>query len=513
MRRSLALLIPLGLLAGTLGAGADPTFDPQRTQRVLQSNAGGTNANGDEFGAAVAGGDLDGDGYDELAVGAPSDGGVGTLFVFPGSASGLMAGLHRFESNAQRAGVPSPEVVGDSFGGALVLGNFDADPQAELVVGAPGRAGGAGAVFVFQGDAGQGLLGSSGVWFDSSQLGCGAVTAGDSFGAALAAGDFNGDSYDDLAIGAPGASSGAGKICVVPGNFGGLADGTGAAYFQNTNDYTASFIEAGDRFGAALAAGHFGSDAFADLVIGAPGEAPGTSPAGGEVEVWFGKDAITIGDFFASGVAFIESDVSPQFVEAGDSFGHALAAPAVAGVSDQLFVGAPGDLGGLAASFYFGPGGPSPGFTWNQSYLCCVGPSEVSENGDGYGVALEATDIDGNGSDELVVGVSSEDAAAGMIMLYSDVSLAGFALARSYRIADLLPSNGVSHAGSYFGEALASGDFNGDGRSEVAVGAPVEHIGGISAGAVYVVPEPAGSALGAVATLAIAALGAGSRRT
>jgi hypothetical protein len=517
MPRSLALLVPLALLAGALDVNAaGPSFDPERTQRLVQSDAGGTNASGDEFGAALAGGDLDGDGYDDLVVGAPSDGGVGTLFVFPGSANGFATGIHRFESDAERAGVPSPEVVGDFFGAALVLGNFDADLELELVAGAPGRAGGAGAVFVFQGVAAQGILGS-GIWFDSSQLSCGAATAGEGFGSALAAGDFNGDGYDDLAIGAPGASSDAGKICIVPGNFVGLSDGTGAAYFQNTPDDTPSFVEAGDRFGQALAVGHFTDDAFADLVIGAPGEAPGADPAGGSVAVWFGKDTTALGDSFGSGMAFLESDAPGLVVEAGDSFGRALATVAIAGSADRLFIGAPGDPGGLgaglAASFHFSSGmGPLPGFTLSQTYLCCEGPSEVSEDGDGYGAELEAVDLDGDGYDELVAGVPNEDAAAGMVMLYSGESLAGFALARSYRIVDLFLDNGVSHAGSYFGEALASGDFDGDGLGEVAIGAPVDDVGAVAAGSVYVVPEPIGSALGSAAAFALALLGGRQRR-
>ena len=117
MRRAAALLAPLVLLAGALHAGADVRFDPQRTQRLTQANAGGVDENGDEFGAELASGDLDGDGYDDLVVGAPSDGGVGTIFVFPGSATGLGPGFHRFESDGERAGVPSPEIVGDFFGG------------------------------------------------------------------------------------------------------------------------------------------------------------------------------------------------------------------------------------------------------------------------------------------------------------------------------------------------------------------------------------------------------------
>src|SRR5215813_12526784 len=70
---------------------------------VSAANAGGVNDAGDDFGAATAVGDFNGDGFGDVAVGAPQDavGGVrsGAVFVFPGSASGIGAGIRLTQSN------------------------------------------------------------------------------------------------------------------------------------------------------------------------------------------------------------------------------------------------------------------------------------------------------------------------------------------------------------------------------------------------------------------------------
>lgn len=98
----------------------------------------------------------------------------------------------------------------------------------------------------------------------------GSVSAGALFGHALAAGDFDGDGFDDLAIGAPGEDvSGhdhAGAVFVLRGSASGLLEGA---------------AHKGDWFGHALAAGDFDGDGEHDLAIGAPG-ADLPSPGGGE---------------------------------------------------------------------------------------------------------------------------------------------------------------------------------------------------------------------------------------
>ena len=130
-------------------------------------------------------------------------------------------------------------------------------------------------MFVFRGSA-DGLKARQSL----TQKGFGHNEAGDHFGHALTAGDYNGDGRDELAVGAPGKTVGgnpdAGTVFVFRGDL------TSLVSLQALTQSGLGANEADDRFGSTLSSGNYVGDFREDLAIGTPGEAPGSDdPSGG----------------------------------------------------------------------------------------------------------------------------------------------------------------------------------------------------------------------------------------
>ncbi len=233
---------------------------------------------------ALAAGDVDNDGDDDLAVGLPFSnlnsgtavpgidaGRVGILLGTPASGLSTVG----FRTLTQATGTGESVEALNQFGAALAMGDFDADGRADLAVGVPRDDRGVvvdeGSVRVFRSaETFQSL------WTESILAQPRDVA--DIMGSSLAAADFNGDGFGDLAIGTPGdfvdASTGdtAGSVTVLHGGMAGLstANGPGARQFVQGN--TLGTSRSNERFGAALSAGNVGRSTHADLVVGSPGE-------------------------------------------------------------------------------------------------------------------------------------------------------------------------------------------------------------------------------------------------
>ncbi|MFG2606614.1 hypothetical protein ACGFT2_24120 [Streptomyces sp. NPDC048514] len=150
---------PAGAKGGkvTVVYGGPAGRDTSRAPLVLgQDTAGvpGAAEPGDAFGSSVSLGDVDGDGFKDLAIGAPGeDNGAGSVTLLRGSASGLTTkGAVSYTQNT--AGVPGAAEQGDRFGARVLLADHSGDHRAELTVAGPGENAGDGAVWSLRGAAG-----------------------------------------------------------------------------------------------------------------------------------------------------------------------------------------------------------------------------------------------------------------------------------------------------------------------------------------------------------------------
>lgn len=203
-------LLPLAPLAAQLtGLGAT---------LFTECAAPGDCGEDDVFGSALAVGDFDADGYDDLAVGVPWEavGAVedaGAVNVLYGTSTGLLATGSQF-LHQNTSGVPGGPETGDRFGWSLASGDFDDDGFTDLAVGAPYEDVGVtddGAVWILRGTLG-GVTGSGSWMVSQGTSGIeGALETSDRFGWSLVAvgGLADGPLFsDDFETGATGRWSG-----------------------------------------------------------------------------------------------------------------------------------------------------------------------------------------------------------------------------------------------------------------------------------------------------------------
>ncbi len=202
----------------------------------------------EHFGCSLACGDVNGDGRDDILVGADFHmGGLGAAYLYLGKAT-----LAAISDTADKRfdGLAASQA---ELGSALAVGNMNNDQYEDIALGAPGQSSDSGRVYVY--------LGAATVQ-NTTYLEFTSMNSGERFGESLAFGNFNGDNFDDLLVGAPENSM--------------VGTNTGRAYIYNGGTHPDTSIDlqlttnvAGERFGSAVASGDFNDDGMDDAIVGA----------------------------------------------------------------------------------------------------------------------------------------------------------------------------------------------------------------------------------------------------
>jgi len=473
-----------------MGSATGPALTPAWT--------GESNQAGAQYGNSVSSaGDVDGDGYSDVVVGARNLGG-GHAFLYLGSASGLSASAAWDQGGSGKLGQPvaaAGDVNGDGFADVLVgASDYDNGESDE------------GAAFLYLGSASG--LGPASAWsWESDQveaylgrytgLAAAGDVNGDGFGDVIvaareydagqtdegrswlfygagaglteeaawtaqgdqeysqlgysvaSAGDLDGDGYDDVVVGANERDGVAGMMAGAAFVHMGGPDGPAPS-----PDWSAEGNQLGARLGASVAgAGDVDCDGFADLVVGEFNTNYGTA------HVWLGGP---------TGLA-LAPDWTAEGVQTSSEFGRAVSGAGDVngdGCSDlvigaESYDGVAGADAGAAYVFFGSSSGPSTSADWTAE-----GPAADGS----FGAAVASSgDLDGDGFGDILVGAYEHATAAGA----STGAAHAFLGSPSGPGSVAAWSREGGQQGEQYGRSLASAaDVNGDGFSDVVVGAP-----------------------------------------
>jgi len=365
-------------------------------------------ARGAAAGYDVATGDLNGDGMDDLVIGAPTANGAGQVYVFLGRSN--LKGVVDL-ANKKADVTISGEAVDDLFGSSLAIGDINGDGKDDLIIGAPAadspNAPDSGKVYAVSGALTQGAYDIGKV----ASLKILGAARGDRLGASVAVGKLGGASApESLIIGAPlfdvpGTDAPLPNAGCVYGFFGGSSLTGIRDLGAWSADFTIAGVVANGQLGYSLATGNFNADDFADMAIGAPSADSGSSKAAGIV-------------YMVPGSQSLKGAISPiqmfNGANSGDAAGASLAMGDLNGDGyAELIIGAP-EAGGPnklrpgSGEVYILFG--MPAIQGIPSQLTIFGPGANADAfPDGLGYRVAAGDFTGDRITDLIMGAPGAD--------------------------------------------------------------------------------------------------------
>ena len=473
---------------------------------------------GDDSGTSVSGvGDFNGDGFDDVIIGAPyanfnNSSYLGASYVVFGGNSGPTSPLGVGALNGSN-GFSINGVISDGFGGNSVsgAGDVNGDGFDDLIVGAVGAdtngnfATGQSYV-VFGNNSGASSSFDLNTLNGTNGFAINGINSFDGSGRSVSgAGDFNGDGFDDLIIGAsradPSGNTSAGQSYVVFGNNSGFSPSLDLNTLNGTNGFAINGNNSGDQSGGSVSsAGDVNGDGFDDLIIGARFADPNGNSAAGQSYVVFGNSSGSspslnlstlngTNGFVINGSGAL--DLSGNSVSgAGDINGDGIDDVIIgnypsSSVSDSYVVF--GQITGFSSSLDLSTLNGANGFTLTGIPGSFTG---VSVSGAG--------DVNGDGFDDLIIGASE---AIDTITSLAGASYVVFGtnngFSSSLDLSTLDGTNGFVLNGVNFDDrsgnsVSAAGDVNGDGIDDLIIGAylgnrVLDQLSNASTGESYVV--------------------------
>ncbi len=452
-------------------------------------------------------GDINGDGFDDVIVGAlganPNGGDeAGSSYVVYGKASGFGAALNLSNLNGKNGFRLDGAAFDYSGASVSTAGDINSDGFSDVIVGAPGH-------YPYQDSAGSSyVVFGKATGFDTTQnlsnlngkngFRLNGENVGDSLGNSVSnAGDINGDGIDDLIVGASHADTdifGSGASYVVFGKTSGFESILNLSGINGDNGFQ---LIGGNRLGYSVSgAGDINGDGFDDLIIGNTKGSYGDYA--GTCYVIFGKSSkfdalLNISSLngdngFRLSTSHYHSVLGDSVSSAGDVNGDGF---------DDLIVG---DPYAYANGYYSGSSyvvfGKASGFSAEINLSNLNGKNgfrmDGTARGEQFGTSVSsAGDVNGDGFDDVIIGApgaSSNGILSGSsYVIYGKVSgfspvldLSGLDGRNGFRL------DGVA-TGDHTGTSSTAGDVNGDGFSDLIIGAWAADPNGDGSGSSYIV--------------------------